>query len=221
MRAAVAFRDAFGGGPRLIGLDKRLPVAAGIGGGSADAAAVLRLLAAEAGVAVDDPRLLAIARRLGADVPACLFGRPCLAVGTGDRITPLRAFPEVAVVLANAGTAVPTAPVFRRWSQAPVPPPPSLDRHALESAADGAALARALAASCNALTAAAVALAPEIGRVLQRLAAADGCLMARMSGSGGTCFALSADAAAAERAAARIATDEPGWWVVPARLRGC
>lgn len=218
MRAAGEFRAAFGGRPHRIRLDKRLPVAAGIGGGSADAAAVLRLLAAEAGIAADDPGLFAVARQLGSDVPACLHGRPCLVTGAGDRIAPLRAWPEVPAVLVNAGSAVPTAPAFRLWSQAPEPPPPPLDRRVLEAAADAAAVARALAGSRNMLTSAAISLVREIGQVLERLEAAEGSLMTRMSGSGGTCFALFADMAAAEQAARRIAAEAPGWWVVHTRL---
>lgn len=221
MRAAAAFRAAFGGRVRHVRLEKRLPVAAGIGGGSADAAAVLRLLAAEAGLAHDDARVVALARELGSDVPACLVRRPCLVTGTGDTVVPLTGFAAVPVVVVNAGTAVATAQVFRRWSDhnaQSVPRP--LDPGAVEAARDAPELARALTGSQNMLQPAAVAIAPEIGRVLARLEAAVGCVLARMSGSGGSCFGLFAERAQATAAAQQIGAANPGWWVAATQFLG-
>lgn len=206
-RARDAFGAAFGvATPGRITLDKRLPVASGLGGGSADAAATLRLLARRAGVALDDPRLFAVADGLGSDVPACLFGRTAIGTGRGERLAPVAGAPGVPVLLVNPGVAVSTAAVFKGWD--------GVDRGALP-AGDLLAAARD---GRNDLEAPARALAPVIDDVLARLSAAPGVTLARMSGSGATCFALF-DAAAARAAAARaIVETEPGWWCLETEL---
>ncbi|MGF1623239.1 MAG: 4-(cytidine 5'-diphospho)-2-C-methyl-D-erythritol kinase [Alphaproteobacteria bacterium] len=217
-RAADAFRARFGGPEWAITLEKRLPIAAGIGGGSADAAAVLHLLAGHAGIATDDAGLTTIALGLGADVPACLLGRPCLASGIGEILQPLRRIPEAPLLLVNPGVAVPTASVFRGWATAGGPPPP-IQSDQVETAADVRALAAALAGTANMLEPAALRIAPPIGTVLDLLGRSDGCLLARMSGSGGTCFALMAEATDRDDLAREIQVRQPDWWVSPTWLQ--
>ena len=204
-RAADAFRAAVPATPpHAITLDKRLPIASGIGGGSADAAATLRALARSTGIAADDPRLAGIALRLGADVPACLLGRTSEGTGIGEALSPVEGLAGTPLLLINPRVAVSTAAVFRGWDgvdRGPLPP--------------GALLERANAAR-NDLAAPARALAPVIGEVETLLAAAPGALLARMSGSGATCFALFATRA--ERDAAAIAASARGWWTLPTTL---
>jgi len=209
LRAAHALRDeaAPGRGAR-IALDKTLPVAAGIGGGSADAAAALRLLARLWTIA-DDALLMRIAAGLGADVPACLESRTLRGEGRGDLLDLLddRAVAGVPILLVNPRIALATAPVFKRWD--------GIDRGPL---AHGAPLAAAFAGR-NDLEPPAAALVPEIATLVAALAEAPGATLARMSGSGATCFALFADAGARDRAAAAIAARWPGYWQLSAALR--
>jgi 4-diphosphocytidyl-2-C-methyl-D-erythritol kinase len=217
--AADRFAARFGGPEWAIELDKQLPLAAGIGGGSADAAAVLRLLAERVGIAHEDDRLVAIARQLGADVPACLAGRPCLAHGIGEFLQPLERFPAVPMLLANPGVAVPTAAVFSVWT-AIAHPPAMIDRRRIEAAVDAASLAEALADCRNMLQPAAIAVAPEVASVVDELEQSNGCLLARMSGSGGTCFGLFGDDGEVAAAAAALGARHPNWWIAPTRLQG-
>jgi 4-diphosphocytidyl-2-C-methyl-D-erythritol kinase len=205
-RAADAFRERFGVVARYtITLDKRLPIASGIGGGSADAAATLRALATLHGVTPDDPALMEIAASLGADVPACLVGRTTLGEGRGDALQLLDdSLAGTPLLLVNPGVAVSTAAVFAGWD--------GIDRGSL---AEGALIERALA-SRNDLEPPARGLAPAIDAVLALLAAAPGGMLSRMSGSGATCFALfdgEGDRDAAERAAAA-----KGWWTLATTL---
>ncbi|PAX09563.1 4-(cytidine 5'-diphospho)-2-C-methyl-D-erythritol kinase [Sphingomonas lenta] len=198
-RAAQAFATAFGvTRPHAITLTKNLPVASGIGGGSADAAATLRALARLHGVPLDRPDLHALAAELGADVPACLLGRTAIGRGRGDALRPVPGLPSLPVLLVNPGVPVSTAAVFARWDGA--------DRGPL-GGGDPLSVARA---GRNDLEPAARALAPEIDEVLALLSAQPGVLLARMSGSGATCFALFEDERA--RAVARDAVAERGWW---------
>lgn len=202
-----------------IALDKRLPVAAGLGGGSADAAATLRGLCRLWGIdPASLPGLAALALRLGADVPACLAARPLRVSGIGEQLVPAPALPACPVVLVNPGRRLATPAVFRARN-GPFSPPGAAPAATID-AGSPAALARALAASRNDLTDAAIALEPAVGRVLDALGAAPGCLLARMAGSGATCFGLFADDAAAAAAVARLAGDHPSWWCVATRLRG-
>ena len=184
---------------RLV-LDKRLPIASGIGGGSADAAAALRLLARLWGVPVPAD----LAARLGADVPVCLAARPARMQSIGERLGAAPDLPAFGLLLVNPGAAVSTPAVFRAraggFSEPAALPP------AWTSAEAMAADLRPLG---NDLEAAAITLCPAIADVLAWLRGRPGCLLARMSGSGATCFALFADEAAAEA----HARDAPrGWW---------
>jgi 4-diphosphocytidyl-2-C-methyl-D-erythritol kinase len=198
-RAATRFAESFGGGAHAIELEKHLPVASGIGGGSADAAATLRALATLHGVALDDPRLFAIADGLGSDVPACLLGRTALGKGKGEQLQPVPGMPGTPVLMVNPGVAVSTAEVFRRWDgidRGPLGADPLTGRNDLEAPA--------------------MEIAPVIGEVLALLAVQPGVTLARMSGSGATCFALFETVEAC--AAATVAVARPGWWSVETRL---
>lgn len=205
-RARDAFRAAFGNGePLSIVLDKHLPVASGIGGGSADAAATLRAMAKLYGVPLDDPALFDIAAQLGSDVPACLAGRTMIGRGRGEQLTPIDA-PGLPVLLVNPGVGVSTAAVFAAWDR--------IDRGPLPQ---GDALAIALAGR-NDLEPPARALAPAIYAVLAALEAAKGVKLARMSGSGATCFALFDRVEDRTAAAAAIGTSQPDWWCLETAL---
>ena len=205
-KAATGFRDAFGiAQPHAITLDKHLPIASGIGGGSADAAATLRALARLHGIAAEDPRLFVLAERLGADVPACLLGRTTLGTGKGEALVPVDGLAGTPLLLVNPGVAVSTAAVFARWD--------GKDRGGI--AGEGDLLARAIAGR-NDLQAPALALAPAIADVLTLLDQSEGVLLARMSGSGATCFALFADEAT--RDAGRENAAARGWWVMATTL---
>lgn len=204
LRAAASIG---GGRPAALRLQKNLPVASGIGGGSADAAATLRALERLWRLDLPPAQLHAIAASLGADVPMCLASRPCWVAGIGDVLAPLPDLPEVGVILANPGIALATPLVFQRRSGAFSAP----KRFAVPATAQ--ALAQALGATDNDLTAAAEACVPEIVAVRQRLAALPGALLVRMSGSGATCFALFASRAAATAALKTFKTSVPAtWW---------
>ncbi len=196
-----------------IRLDKHLPVAAGLGGGSADAAAALDALATlwDLAPAADD--LAAMALELGADVPVCCAGRATFVGGIGEDLAAPPPLPPVWGVLVNPGVALSTAAVFGElggvFSAA--------DRFS-EAPADGAALAALLAARSNDLEAPARRLCPAVDQALAALAAEPRCLLARMSGSGATCFGLFANAGHGAAAAHRIAAAHPEWWVAPAPL---
>lgn len=200
-RAAARFAEIFGlPVPGRITLTKRLPVASGLGGGSADAAATLRLLARYHGVALDNPRLFACADALGSDVPACLYSRTARGTGRGERLTPITGAPETPVLLVNPRVAVSTAQVFARWD--------GIDRGAI---GEGDLLAVAQAGR-NDLEPSALAIAPVIGDALALLRKQPGTTLVRMSGSGATCFALFTDIGARTAAATAIAAAQPDWW---------
>jgi len=193
-------------------LDKRLPVAAGLGGGSSDAAAALRLLARANRIALDDPRLRRVARRIGADVPVCVDPRPQRMRGIGEKLSAPLAIPPLAAVLVNPGVAVPTKDVFARLRLKPGGGRKRADRaSALPGDFDG--FVAYLAGQRNDLEPAAIALQPVIARVLAALRGESGCRLARMSGSGATCFGLFASSRAAAAAAHRLAAAHPRWWV--------
>ncbi|WP_322096676.1 4-(cytidine 5'-diphospho)-2-C-methyl-D-erythritol kinase [Pelagibius sp.] len=199
--------------PCAITLTKTLPVAAGIGGGSADAAAVLRALCPRAGLSLEDSGLRDLALALGADVPVCLASQPTLLSGIGERLEPLAGLPPLALVLANPGSPLSTAEVFKArqgpFGQVAAQAPPTATEAFLEW----------LAERPNDLEAAARSVYPEVARVVESLAATEGCRLARMSGSGATCFGLYESRAEAERAAFSLAEREPKWWVKAAGLR--
>jgi len=209
-------------GARLA-LTKRLPVAAGIGGGSANAAAALRGLARLWRLEVTADRLAALALALGADVPVCLAGRPAHVGGIGERVTPVAALPAAPLLLVNPRIPLATEAVFRAWAATPgaafgAAAPPWPFPPGARPPRDAAALAAALAATRNDLAAAACGLAPTVGEAAAVIAAQPDCLLARMSGSGGTCFGIFATATAARAAEAAIAVARPGWWVAATTL---
>ena len=208
LRAARLLADRAGiTAGAALHMEKHLPVAAGIGGGSSDAAAALLALTRLWRISLDDGALRALGARLGADIPACLYRRAVWVGGIGERLEPAGPLPEAGILLVNPRRALATAAVFaaRRG------PFGHVGRFApMPSAA--AALARALMPCRNDLTEAAIGLVPEIGAVLARIGRLPGCLLARMSGSGATCFALFANRAAAEAARAEVAAAEPWWW---------
>jgi 4-diphosphocytidyl-2-C-methyl-D-erythritol kinase len=188
-------------------LAKRLPVAAGLGGGSSDAAAALRLLARANRLARDDPRLMQAALATGADVPVCLDPRPRLMLGIGDVLSdPLR-LPELRVILANPGVMLATKDVFASIKAFARP------EAALLSAAADAAFLAALERAGNDLEEPAMRLAPKIGDVLAALRELPGCRVARMSGSGATCFGLFEQGACAVAGARKLRAAHPSWWV--------
>lgn len=197
-----------------IRLIKRLPAASGIGGGSADAAATLGALVRLWAVALPEPDLAALGLRLGADVPICLRGRPAFVGGIGEAMADAPPLPAAWFVLANPGVAVPTPAVFRARNGAF-----SEAARFADPPEDAAALARVLAGRRNDLGPPAQAIAPVIREVLAELAALPGALMARMSGSGATCFALFGEQDAAREGAEALSAARPGWWVVAAPLR--
>lgn len=198
-------------------LDKQLPVAAGLGGGSSDAAAALRLLAEHNGISADDARLHAAARATGADVPVCLDPKARMMRGIGEILSDPIALPELPAVLVNPGVAVPTKDVFAALA-APALTSPAPPDDFIATDADAASLVSVLAARRNDLETPAIKLQPIVADVLRTLQASPGCLLARMSGSGATCFALFGSVAAAKDVAQRMQARHPGWWVRAASL---
>jgi 4-diphosphocytidyl-2-C-methyl-D-erythritol kinase len=196
-----------------IHLTKNLPVASGIGGGSADAAATLDGLCGLWNVAPGRAALFDIAAKLGADVPVCLDGVPSFVGGIGEELLPARGLPPAWLLLANPGVATPTPAVFKarqgpfsqpaRWSE----PPHDFD-----------AFASRLRGCANDLTEAAISVTPTIRDVLVALAELPGCALARLSGSGATCFGLFADEADARAAEAKLRAAQPAWWVTAAAM---
>lgn len=198
---------AFAGWTGAVTLEKRLPAAAGIGGGSSDAAATLRGLARLLDAPLPDGT-----EALGADVPVCLAARAARMQGVGEVVTPLPALPPLHAVLVNPGIDIPTPVIFRALTAKTNPPMP-VD---LPDWPDAAALIDWLHGMRNDLEPAALSQAPEVGAVLDRLRQDKACLLARMSGSGATCFALTDTRQAAEEMADRLS--DTGWWVQPVTL---
>jgi len=218
-RALAAFRarwpDAVATGLALT-LSKNLPVAAGLGGGSADAAAALRLLAGLSRVPIPEAELMAVALTLGADVPMCLLSRPCLVGGIGQVVTPLPAFPPAHLVLVNPLQPVVTADIFRRLDAHENPGLPTLP----EPLSRPAQLGLWLEGTRNDLEPAARALVPAIGTLIDWLAARPGCMLARMSGSGATVFGLFGSGALAHQAAHDLRAVHSDYWVAAAPVLG-
>ncbi len=206
LRAARALAELAGIEPRgRLTLEKYLPVASGIGGGSADAAAALRLLCRAWNLAPPPDALARIAALLGADVPVCLAGRPARMRGIGELLDPAPRLPPYGLLLVNPGVAVSTVAVFRARTGGFSPEAVLPERWH-----DAAGMAAGLSGLGNDLEAPAIALCPVIADVLAAIAAIPGCRLARMSGSGATCFGLFDDAQAAAEAARNLA--HPGWW---------
>jgi 4-diphosphocytidyl-2-C-methyl-D-erythritol kinase len=214
LRAARLLAAHLGIEPRAeLRLVKRLPVASGIGGGSSDAAATLRVLAELWHAEVTQAELSGLAARLGADVPVCLAARPAWLGGIGELLDPAPALPEAGILLVNPLKPLPTPAVFRARTG-----PYGLPSRFAEPPRDAAALAEFLAERRNDLTDAAVSLMPEIREMLDRLAALPGALLARMSGSGATCFALFPGRSGAAGAARDLAAARPEWWSASGEL---
>lgn len=214
LRAARRLAEAAGIVPRArLKLIKRLPVASGIGGGSSDAAATLRVLSALWNVRPSAADLHKLALGLGADVPVCLGGRAVHMAGIGETLMGAPRLPAAGILLVNPRKPLATPPVFKA-RQGPFSEP---DRLA-QAPRDAAELARMLATRRNDLMPPATLLMPEIEAMLGALDATAGCLLARMSGSGATCFALYPDAVQAQAGATRLIKAHPGWWVAPGRL---
>lgn len=214
VRAARSLAAALGRPPAIaLRLTKTLPVAAGLGGGSADAAAALRLCARAWSIDAGDPLLAEIARGLGADIPVCLAGQPAYMGGIGDELAPAPRLPQMGVVLVNPGVGLSTARVFAGFGGEFSTP-----ARFSETPRDARELAEILSSRRNDLLASAVRCVPQIRHVLDALAASPACLMAEMSGSGATCFGLYADRAAADRAASWLAAHAGGWWIAPSTI---
>jgi 4-diphosphocytidyl-2-C-methyl-D-erythritol kinase len=208
LRAARSLAGQYGVAARgTLTLQKNLPVSSGIGGGSADAAAALRLLCRFWSIAPDPAVLAALGNKLGADIPVCLLGRAASMSGVGDILAPIAAMPPMGIVLINPGVAVSTASVFKARQGAFSQPLP-LPSGGWSSAGD---LVISLQQATNDLEAPALTLTPEIGGVVDRLRAESACRLARMSGSGATCFGLFDTEAEAIAAASRL--NRSGWWV--------
>jgi 4-diphosphocytidyl-2-C-methyl-D-erythritol kinase len=213
-RAAAALAARLGRAPDVaLTLEKNLPVASGIGGGSSDAAAALKALAAHWQASLDERALGALAAELGADVPVCVVARASFFGGIGDELVPAPLLPPAPLVLVNPGIALPTVSVFRARQGAF-----SLPARFAAAPRSVAQLAALLKERRNDLTDAAIGLVPAIGDVLAWLAAQPGALLARMSGSGATCFALFESTAAAEAAAASLKLEQPRWWIAAGKL---
>lgn len=201
--------DHVGGAAQVV-LDKHLPVSSGIGGGSADAAAALRGIAALRG---DAPCPADIALPLGADVPMCVSPRPWRVTGIGETLTQAT-LPTLPALLVNPRVPVPTAAVFRAMTQRDNAAMPRM----LPDLSDVATTVRWLATQRNDLTKAAISSAPQTAAVLAALSALDAALLTRMSGSGATCFALFETQTAAQAAAAQVSQRHPDWWVRATQL---
>jgi 4-diphosphocytidyl-2-C-methyl-D-erythritol kinase len=220
-RAATALLQAVRGprAPVMLALDKQLPVAAGLGGGSSDAGAALRLLRSVWAPEMSDDSLQGLAAALGADGAACLWGAPVLAEGRGERLSPAPALPVMPAVLVNPRVSAPTGAVYGRFDAlgafGDVTPPPLPEAfETVEEVAGWLSFLR------NDLEAAAIDVAPAIGDVLSALRGEPETLAAQMSGSGATCFALCASDIEAEQLAENLERLRPHWWVRRCRLGG-
>jgi 4-diphosphocytidyl-2-C-methyl-D-erythritol kinase len=219
LRAARALAESIDG-IKLgrFGLTKRLPAGAGLGGGSSDAAAALRLIAQANDLPLDDPRIGKAARATGADVPVCVDPRPRVMRGIGDILSAPLVLPKLGIVLVHPGVAVPTKDVFKALGLAPGV------RHAAPLAAavpdEREALLAWLVTERNDLEAAAIGIAPVIAEVLGAIATSPGCRLARMSGSGSACFGLFNSARAAMAAARSLSAARPAWWARSGSIGG-
>ncbi len=206
--------------PLRLTLDKALPVAAGLGGGSSDAGAALKLLRDVLGLGVDDAELLAIAADLGADGPACLVARPVIGEGRGDRLSLAPAMPPLPAVLVNPRRACSTGQVYRGFDTL-APGAGAANLPPLAQSYDSVADVVTLLAACrNDLEPPALNVCPEIAEVLDALRAAPQTRLGRLSGSGATCFGLCDTFGEAEALAAALSHGRPDWWTRACRLGG-
>lgn len=220
LRAAKALAAGVPGLTRgAFVLDKELPVAAGLGGGSADAAAALRLLARANGLETGDPRIADAARATGSDVPVCLDPQIRLMGGIGDVLSAPLKLPALAAVLVNPGVALATKAVFAAW-RPNAAKPHAVQPEALAKLATSDELLGFLTTQSNDLEAPAMMLAPPIAEVLAALRRLSDCHLARMSGSGATCFGVFTSGATALRAGEALRAEHPGWWVQATALGG-
>jgi 4-diphosphocytidyl-2-C-methyl-D-erythritol kinase len=214
LKACGALRERVAGlmAGRFL-LEKNIPVAAGLGGGSADAAAALRLLARSNGLAPGDARLAAAALAIGADVPVCLEPHARIMRGVGEELSAPLGLPPLAALLVNPGVALATRDVFAKFAGGPAGKTPlaGVPR-------EPAALLEWLGQHGNDLTPSAIACVPAIAGVLSAISALPGVRLARMSGSGPTCFALFTSPAEATAAAQRLKAERKDWWVAPATI---
>ncbi len=201
-------------------LHKELPSGAGLGGGSADAAAALRLIAKANGIGLDDARVRDAARATGADIPVCLDPRPRVMRGIGEILSAPAALPPFGMVIIHPGFALPTGPVFKALGLAPGQPYAGQSSRTGDVGSDGVpppqdreSLLKWLASEHNDLEAPAIATAPAVAGVLAVIAGLSGCRLARMSGSGSACFGLFDDGETAATAAAHVSAAQPSWWV--------
>jgi len=199
-------------------LTKALPVAAGLGGGSADAAAALRLLAEANPETLSATALVEIAGRLGSDVTACLASRPALMTGRGEHVADVRGFPACGVVLVNPGLPLATASVYGALNAAPLSATPADTEPVPDFGGSFERLIDYATPRGNDLTAAALRLAPAIGEVLTALRRVASTRLVQLAGSGPTCFALFATADEAKAAGASLQAAHPSWWVVATSL---
>lgn len=212
LRALRALGDAAGIGepPLAVTLDKRLPIAAGLGGGSSDAAAALRLADRALSLGMDEAALAEVSRVIGADGPMCLRARTAWAEGIGDVLTDAPEMPSLPVLLVNPGVPSPTGAVYRAYDaggagQADRPPDPAIWK--LPEVVSWLARQR------NDLQAPAIGLQPEIGKALDALGESEGLMLARMSGSGATVFGVFGSLDEARDAGTRLRSQYPGWWL--------
>ena len=217
VKALEGLRELLGGAnlAAAITLEKNLPLSSGLGGGSSDAAAALKALQIVWGVEAEEGKLYELALKLGADVPACLLGEACLVSGIGDEVKPVSDFLELACVLVNPNLPLATPAVFKAFAAREFPFTPPL----FWGGAGLGNIWELMARTKNDLQGSACGILPEVGKVLMALERVPGAKLARMSGSGATCFALFENADGAESAARTIAKAEPGWWVKAAILR--
>ncbi len=218
LKAAFALRAAAEQPERgaALTLTKRLPIAAGLGGGSADAAAALRLLNQLWDIGFSTRQLAEIGTVVGADVPACVYSRPVVMGGIGEKITPLVAWPALPAVIVNPGKAVATGPVFKAYDATF---PGALDGARPPVAGTVAQAVEVIAAGRNDLEASAISLEPAIAQTLETLTAAPGITLARMSGSGASCLGLCESEAAAQAAAEALSRAHPEWTVKAVTLQ--
>lgn len=219
IKAARALQARFDG--LFVGafdLVKHLPVAAGIGGGSADAAAAIRLLCRLNGLPLHDIRVQEAARAVGADVPVCLESQARIMKGAGERLGPPLRLPRLQAVLVNPGVPVPTAAVFKALGLNPGEKCTGVPHVAIESTPDVETLLALLQASRNDLQAAAIAVEPVIADVIDQISRQNGCALARMSGSGATCFGLFDSLGSVFEAVRALRRHRSNWWVQPVTL---
>ncbi len=200
-------------------LQKNLPVAAGLGGGSADAGAFIRLFARVAGVSFSQEDIKSFGARFGADVPVCVLSKPAMMYGIGDVLEPVERFPSLGILLVNPGVSVSTGVVFESLAAPEITRGFAHQEGAL-AFASGDELVAYMQKEPNDLTLPAQKLAPEIETVLHTLKALQGCSIARLSGSGATCFGLFEDENSAQQAAQFLQAKHRGWWVSAGKLSG-